>query len=500
MRPGSPKPRPLGQEYLQEHVQEYVIRWLPMASQNSPVLFQARPQEGGMPTSPSLGEGRETWPLVHALTATLNDPDPLPVLAEVLGTHLGARACLLLCHYGDPNSGTRSGTRSGTHSGTHSGTNDLLYISWHQGTAPTSHRLPLAEAGAALDWPLDWQRRVALELIQQTFDQSTGNAWPHWQKGLAELLQQDHQPPDWLRSIAAATAIAVDGAGFQGSILLLGAAGIGVDPTLRANLASLGAIAFQQHQLQGQAQRNAEQLRHLNALKEDFLSTLNHELRTPLTSMMLAIRMLRRPDLTPDRAALYLDILEQQCSREIGLVNDLLMLQTLESKAAPAVRQTTDLGPLLSHVAEQSTAAFQQAQLSLDWQPPAQAVVLSTDPDLWTKVLRELLGNARKYSAPQTAVTLALADHRAQNGRVTLQISNLGAAIEADELPHIFDKFRRGRHATSDGIAGTGTGLALVRGLVAQLGGTIRVSSHPSDADPSDATLWQTCFTLELEP
>jgi signal transduction histidine kinase len=97
-------------------------------------------------------------------------------------------------------------------------------------------------------------------------------------------------------------------------------------------------------------------------------------------------------------------------------------------------------------------------------------------------------------------VTLALADHRAQNGRVTLQISNLGAAIEADELPHIFDKFRRGRHATSDGIAGTGTGLALVRGLVAQLGGTIRVSSHPSDADPSDATLWQTCFTLELEP
>jgi len=497
VRPGLPKPRPLGQEYLQEHVQEYVIRWLPMASQNSPVLFQALPQEGGMPTSPSLGEGRETWLLVHALTATLNHPDPLPVLAEVLGTHLGARACLLLCHYGNPNSGTHSGTRSGP--------NDLVYISWHQGTASTSHRLPLAEAGAALDWPLDWQRRVALTLIQQTFDQSMGNAWPHWQKGLAELLQQDHQPPDWLRSIAAATAIAVDGAGFQGSILLLGAAGIGVDPTLRANLASLGAIAFQQHQLQGQAQRNAKQLRHLNALKEDFLSTLNHELRTPLTSMMLAIRMLRRPDLTPDRAALYLDILEQQCSREIGLVNDLLMLQTLESKVAPAVRQTTDLGQLLGDVAEQSTVTFQQAQLSLDWQPPAQVVVLSTDPDLWTKVLRELLGNARKYSAPQTAVTLALADHRAQNGRVTLQISNLGAAIEADELPHIFDKFRRGRHATSDGIAGTGTGLALVRGLVAQLGGTIRVSSHPSDADPSDpspsdATLWQTCFTLELEP
>jgi signal transduction histidine kinase len=446
-----------------------------MASENSPVLFQARPPEGLRPeglslTSSNLADNRETWPLVHALAATINEPNPLPSLAEVLGTHLGAGACLLLCHYPD--------------------TDGVVYTCWHRGADPVSHLLSRGESVSSLDW----QRRVALGLIQRTSEQAAGNAPLRWQKGLTELLREGDCPPAWLRTIASCTAIAVDGAGLQGAILLLGASAMGLDQGVRANLASLGAIAFRQHFLQGQAQHHTEQLRYLQYLKEDFLSTLNHELRTPLTSMMLAIRMLRRPDLTPERSAMYLDILEQQCSREINLVNDLLMLQTLESKAPPAVRQSTDLGQLLSAVAAQSTAQFQQAELTLEWQLPPTPVMLSTDPAQLTKVLQELLGNACKYSTPQTAVTLGLADNQAQNGRVTLQISNLGAAIEAEELPHIFDKFRRGRNATKDGIAGTGTGLALVRGIVKQLGGTISVSSQPSQDQ-----LWQTCFTLEFE-
>ncbi len=456
-----------------------------MASENSPVLFQARPLEGMLSAGASrptpLAEGRkgaehrETWPLVHALATTLNGPSPLPDLAEVLGTHFGARACLLLCHY--------------------PATDDLIYICWHRDSPPTSHRLGATEA----DSRLDGQRRVALGLIRQTLDQSSGQGLRHWRKGLAELLQADNCPPSWLRSISAATAIAVDGSGLQGSMLLLGATGLGLEPTVRANLASLGAIAFHQHYLQGQAQRHTEQLRYLQHLKEDFLSTLNHELRTPLTSMMLAIRMLRRPDLTPERSAMYLDILEQQCSREIGLVNDLLMLQTLGTKPAALdpqdfAHQPTNLGQLLTDLAGQSKVTWQQARLTLDCQLPAAPVVLATDLESLTKVLQELLENARKYSAPETVITLALADSQAPHGRVTLQISNLGMAIEADDLPHVFDQFRRGSKATKAAIAGTGTGLALVRGLMERLGGTIKVSSQPSDGQ-----LWQTCFTLQFE-
>ncbi|MFQ4136526.1 sensor histidine kinase [Nodosilinea sp. PGN35] len=441
-----------------------------MASEKPTVLFQARPPEGAALTSSSLCDGRETWPIVHALAATLNQPDPLPALAEVLGTHLGAGACLLLCHYPD--------------------TRRVTYTCWHRGAVPTGYQLGVTETGPSQEGP----RRFALGLIEQTVDQSAGRARLWWQKGVAGLLRNGAEPPAWLRSMASCTAIAVDGAEMQGAVLLLGAGGLAVEPTVQANLASLGAIAFHQHYLQGQAQRHTEQLRYLNYLKEDFLSTLNHELRTPLTSMMLAIRMLRRPDLTPERSAMYLDILEQQCTREINLVNDLLMLQTLESKAPVAVRQPTDLGQLLTDLADRQQESFRQAQLKLALRLPSAPVLLATDAERLTKVLLELLGNARKYSAPATVVTLALADNQSPNGGVTLQVSNLGAAIEAEDLPHIFDKFRRGARATKDGIAGTGTGLALARGLVEQMAGTIKVSSRPDDAH-----LWQTCFTLEFE-
>ncbi|WOD40957.1 HAMP domain-containing sensor histidine kinase [Nodosilinea sp. E11] len=442
-----------------------------MASDNSPVLFQARPPEGLSLAASTHGDGREIWPLVHALAATLNDPNPLPALTEVLGTHLGARACLMLCHYPS--------------------TSGVTYTCWHQGTAPASHWLAASSDPSTV---LDGQRRVTLELIQQTIAPPMGLGWPHWRKGLAELLQADHRPPAWLRAIATATAIAVDGSGLQGAILLLGTSSLGLDQTVQANLASLGAIAFHQYYLQGQAQGNAEQVLYLNHLKEDFLSTLSHELRTPLTSMMLAIRMLRRPDLTPERSAMYLDILEQQCTREINLVNDLLMLQTLESTPPLTTPQPIDLSHLLTDLAQQAKEPFQQAQLTLAQQLPPTPVTLSIDSAQLTKVLQELLANARKYSAPQTTVTLALADNQAHQGRITLQISNVGAAIGADDLPHIFDKFRRGCNATKDGIAGTGAGLALVHGIVEQLGGTIKVSSQPHDNQ-----LWQTCFTLEFE-
>jgi signal transduction histidine kinase len=79
----------------------------------------------------------------------------------------------------------------------------------------------------------------------------------------------------------------------------------------------------------------------------------------------------------------------------------------------------------------------------------------------------------------------------ATDAQATVQISNVGAGIQADELPHVFEKFRRGRNATKDAIPGTGTGLALVRGLMEQIDGTITVTSHPLGDQ-----LWQTCFSL----
>jgi len=258
-------------------------------------------------------------------------------------------------------------------------------------------------------------------------------------------------------------------------------------------VASLLAMALHQHDLQHQTQRCNEQINYLNYLKEDFLSTLNHELRTPLTSMMLAIRMLRRPDLTPERAARYLEILEQQCSRETNLVNDLLMLQSVNVQQPTAASDAIDLVSHLAQLTDRERDHFTRSQLSLELELPDCPVMVNTSGDHLDRIMQELLTNARKYSVVHSATTVTLLDQAPAEQVVQICVTNVGAEIQAEELPHIFDKFRRGQNATKNAIPGTGTGLALVKGLVEQLGGNISVRSKPSAKG-----LWQTCFTVEL--
>lgn len=444
-----------------------------MASEHPPVLFSVRSAREEL-SVPSLGKTDAktvACQLLHTLTATLNTPYTQHQLTEVLGVQVGADACILLWQ--------------------HTPTEALTYTLWHTQASPQLRQIPSGgrSAQAAL------QRRVALALIQQFTEPAAVPPDLHWREGLTELLRDDQQAPVWLDSIRSLQAIPVHTApDCQGVVLLLSRRrkpSLLLDEALAVNVASVVGIALYQHHLQRQSQQCTEQLRYLNYLKEDFLSTLNHELRTPLTSMMLAIRMLRRPDLTPERRAMYLDILEQQCTRETNLVNDLLMLQTVDTGNARTQLVPIDLGQVLTTLAEETKASLGATRLSLVLNVPTEPVRVMASATHLNRALQELLTNARKYSAPGSTITLTLAKPTKGASQAVLQISNVGAGIAADEIPHIFEKFRRGQNATKDAIPGTGTGLALVRGLIEQLEGTIAVTSEPLDQQ-----LWQTCFSL----
>jgi signal transduction histidine kinase len=339
--------------------------------------------------------------------------------------------------------------------------------------------------------------RVAQTLIYHGANQSEEPDSLSWREGIQALLKDRQQSLDWLSHIQACRAIAVTTApDMDGVVLLLHRStqrSISLSQTQELEVAGLVAIAFHQHHLQHQAQRSNEQLTYLNYLKEDFLSTLNHELRTPLTSMMLAIRMLRRPDLTPERVAMYLDILEQQCTREINLVNDLLMLQTVNAKQPKTPLVPIDLVQFLTELGEREHQQFARAKLKLLLELPEQSIMMATSREYLTRILQELLTNARKYANSGSTITLQLLDNLASTQSVKLCLTNTGAGIQPEELPHIFDKFRRGQNATKNAIPGTGTGLALVKGLLEQLRGVIAVTSQPITQH-----IWQTCFTVEL--
>jgi signal transduction histidine kinase len=250
-----------------------------------------------------------------------------------------------------------------------------------------------------------------------------------------------------------------------------------------------------QAKLYEKTRQQIDQLRHLNQLKDEFLSTMSHELRTPLTKMALAIRMLRQVELPRDRREKYLEILEQQCTQEINLINDLLDLQQLESKKSHFQPQKIDLKHLIGELAGAFTEQWADKGLRLEVDLPQRSLLFASDFDSLNHILRELLTNAGKYSEPDSIVRLQVTHEidRAVS-QIVFSVCNTGSGISLEEQTHIFEKFWRGSRANQQVIPGTGLGLALVKCLVQHLNGTITVSSCPTEEDQ----FCETCFTITL--
>jgi signal transduction histidine kinase len=246
-----------------------------------------------------------------------------------------------------------------------------------------------------------------------------------------------------------------------------------------------------QAKLHDVGRKHMEKLRQANDLKDEFISTIGHELRTPLTSMSLAIKMLRQLDVDPARRIQYLDILEEQCQREIKLVNDLLKLQQLESRQVELRSQQISLNQFISQQATIVTDRWPDSKsLEIALHLPQLSSHIETDADSLKHILEELLVNAGKFAMPQSLVDVVLTVEPEQ---AIIQVTNLSKPIATADLPYLFDRFRRGTGTTQQAIAGTGLGLALVRSMVDHIQGTITVTSEV--VEPTIAT---TCFTVTI--
>jgi signal transduction histidine kinase len=244
------------------------------------------------------------------------------------------------------------------------------------------------------------------------------------------------------------------------------------------------------------SRKRLEKLQQANQLKDEFISTISHELRTPLTSMSLAIKMLRQVDVDPDRRQQYLDILEDQCQREIKLVNDLLKLQQLETHQLEFRPQQISLNQFIS---EQATFVAdrwsEKKSLELSLHLPHVSSQIETDADSFKHIIEELLINAGKFALPQTTVEVWLTIESAQ---VIFQIDNLSKPISEPDLAMLFDRFQRGSGTTQQAIAGTGLGLALVKSMVEHIQGNITLKSNviePGIAKTSVTVIIPTAIT-----
>ncbi|MBL1200465.1 MAG: GAF domain-containing protein [Nostoc sp. GBBB01] len=247
-----------------------------------------------------------------------------------------------------------------------------------------------------------------------------------------------------------------------------------------------------QAKLHERTRQYVEQLRQLNELKDEFLSNMSDRLRYPLTNMLMSIRNLRLPGIAPERQLRYLDILEQECTKEINLINDLLTLQKLESPHEAPQLESIDLNTRIEHIAASFEKKLAEKGLNISIELPQESLRLQTELESFDRILQELLTNACKYSEHDTIVRLhTFHQVDEQTDRVIIKVTNIGRAISEEEATYIFDKFRRGKGRWTPG---TGLGLALVKSLVQHLNGAIAVESLPIP----DSQQSEICFTLTL--
>ncbi|MFP4692792.1 MAG: ATP-binding protein [Halothece sp.] len=229
------------------------------------------------------------------------------------------------------------------------------------------------------------------------------------------------------------------------------------------------------------SRHQVEQLQELNQLKDDFLATISHELNTPLATMKMAIQMLQRSDLPPERQRVYLNILDQEWQRENNLIKDLLTLQKIDNEELSLQVQLINLKEVLSTLGEEMKTKWQKKRLEFvlnderSWEED-DLVRLYSDPEIVRRIFRELITNAAKYCKEQTTVEVTIS--KPDEDWVKISVSNIGYGIApAEQNYYIFERFRRGRGATQRAIPGTGLGLALVKSLLNHLHGTIDLES-----------------------
>ncbi len=215
----------------------------------------------------------------------------------------------------------------------------------------------------------------------------------------------------------------------------------------------------------------------LNELKTNFISMVSHEYRTPLTVILSSTYILDILFSKQDREAFVKNIEKIQSSvKEMTrLLEDVLIIGKSDGGQKHTNLIKCDIVSICDSVSDEIRIMDRNQHPIVCEYNVARKIVIS-DMLLLRHIIRNLLGNAVKYSSPGAMVVLKLED---DDSMTKLTVTDNGIGISGDDLPYLFEPFHRGKNVGS--ISGSGLGLAIVKRYVDTLMGRIRVESHPGE-------------------
>jgi two-component system sensor histidine kinase GlrK len=218
-------------------------------------------------------------------------------------------------------------------------------------------------------------------------------------------------------------------------------------------------------------------LKEIDKLKSDFFSLMSHELRTPLTTIKegtnLMIEGMESGEAIKKQTRL-LTIISEESDRLINLVNSLMDLSKMEAGMMAYNFTPTDIGRLIHTVTREIEPLAENRNITIKTDINNGIPPVKVDRDRILQVLRNLIGNAVKFTPDDGQVKIATAP---LGDGVNVSVRDTGEGIPAESLSTIFNKYEQVTLGGSNKIKGTGLGLSIVKHIIDAHGGKIWVES-----------------------
>jgi signal transduction histidine kinase len=223
--------------------------------------------------------------------------------------------------------------------------------------------------------------------------------------------------------------------------------------------------------------RDVTRMKEFEQLKSDMISLMSHELRTPLTSINGFSELLALDDKIPEESREFLQIISNESQRMSRMIDTFLSVTQLERADKKEVTQTAlRLDEVVRETISTMQTVAKKKRIRLIEQPNGRIPPVAADKSLITQVVTKLLDNAIKYSPERTAVTISTV---LEADTVRIIIEDRGYGIPAESIDRIWEKFYRvARDGQEKDEESTGLGLAFVKEVVEQHGGSVAVESE----------------------
>lgn len=213
----------------------------------------------------------------------------------------------------------------------------------------------------------------------------------------------------------------------------------------------------------------------LENMRKQFVANVSHELKTPLTSIKGFVETLKMTEnLDTDTKNRFLGIIENETTRLSRLIDDILLLSTVENKVKKKVEKV-DLFEIFEEIHEIVGYIANDKNIKIDYQFENQ------DIDLWEysgyirQILLNIIENAIKYTGKNGNIKIR---QYVKKDKVFIEIQDNGIGIPKEDIDRVFERFYRVDKARSRSVGGTGLGLAITKHMVKALNGDIKLESE----------------------